>query len=98
MRNATRMMMLNRERDGQTDMRYPDTGYGTENRSRDYDRGREAPGRATRGTLTWDNTRGAESAYRGDYGGTNYPRAEMDEVESRRRRDSRGRFRSGMDG
>jgi hypothetical protein len=68
------------------------------NRSGDYDRGSEMPGKASRGTLTWDNTRGAESAYRGDYGGNNYPRYEMNEPESRRRRDSLGRFRSEMDG
>lgn len=61
---------------------------------------------ASRGTLTWHNTRGAESAYRDGYDRTeqnygqrmNYPRSEMDEPESRRRRDSRGRFRSEMDG
>lgn len=95
--------MLSRERDGRTDMRYPDMGYGMENRNRDYDRGTETGGRATRGTLTWDNTRGAKSTYRGGYGSMNggqmnYPRSEMNEPESRRRRDSRGRFRSEMDG
>lgn len=101
MTNATKMLMLSgdRNRDG-------------------YDRP-EAARRGSRGTLTWDNTHGAESAYRGGYGGRmgygdmnygdmtyggmdrdrmNYPRSEMDEPESRRRRDSRGRFRSEMDG
>ena len=103
MRNMTKMMLLNNERDGRTDMRYPDMrypdmGYGMENRNGSYDRGTETGGRTTKGTLTWDNTRGAESAYRGNYGGMNYPRSEMDEPEARRRRDSRGRFRSEMDG
>lgn len=104
MRNMTKMMLLNKERDGQTDMRYPGVGYGMESRGRDYDRGREMTDRASRGTLTWDNTRGAESAYRGGYAAMgyphydmNYPRSEMDEPEARRRRDSRGRFRSEMD-
>ena len=102
MRTATKAFMISANRNegeggSRTDMRYPDMGYGMENRERGYDRAREAPGRATRGTLTWDNTRGAESAYRDGYGGKSYPRSEMDEVESRQRRDSRGRFRSEMD-
>ena len=72
--------------------------YGPENRFRDrrgrehYDNGRYTPQSATRGTLTWDNTRGAYG------GGTNYPRAEMGEPENRQRRDSRGKFRSEMGG
>lgn len=96
MRNMTKMMLLNNGHGSQPNMRYPDMGgYGT---------GREMTGRESRGTLTWDNTRGAESAYRDGYGGRNYPRyddhprSEMDEPEARRRRDSRGRFRSEMDG
>lgn len=101
MRNFTKMALMseNSNRGNRTNM-----GYDMENRNGSYDRGGETGGRATRGTLTWDNTRGAESAYRGDYGGRNYPRyddhprSEMDEPESRRRRDSRGRFRSEMDG
>lgn len=77
------------------------------NRNGDYDRGSETPHRASKGTLTLDNTRGAENSYRGDYDGRTYPRyddgrmnyrPETDEPESRRRRDSRGRFRSEMDG
>lgn len=101
MRTATKAFMISANRnegeDGRrTDMRYP------------YMRDREMPDKASRGTLTWDNTRGAESAYRDGYGGKNYPRyddsrmnyprSEMDEPEARRRRDSRGRFRSEMDG
>lgn len=101
MRNFTKMALMseNANRGNRTNM-----GYDMENRNGSYDRGGETGGRATRGTLTWDNTRGAESAYRGDYGGRNYPRyddhprSEMDEPESRRRRDSLGRFRSEMDG
>lgn len=94
MRNFAKMAMMS----GSPDRSRTYMGYGTENRNGSYDRGGETGGRATRGTLTWDNTRGAESAYRGGYGGMNYPRADMGEVESRRRRDSRGRFRSEMDG
>lgn len=95
MRGATKMLMVS----GRVDkdyMRYPDMN---EHSGREHREGNGYDARkASRGTLTWDNTRGAESAYRGDYVGMNYPRAEMDEVESRRRRDSRGRFRSEMDG
>ena len=87
MRGATKMLMV---RNGSDNVR------GNE-QSRPYS--------GSRGTLTWDNTRGAESAYRDGYGRTeahggemNYPRSEIDEPESRRRRDSRGRFRSEMDG
>lgn len=103
MRSGAKMMMLSRERDSRTDMRYPNMGYGMENRNT----GTEMADRASRGTLTWDNTRGAESANRANYGEMNYPRyddsrmnyprSEMDEPEARRRRDSRGRFRSEMD-
>lgn len=101
MRNFTKMALMseNTNRSNRTNM-----GYDMENRNGSYDRGGETGGRATRGTLTWDNTRGAESAYRDGYGGRNYPRyddhprSEMDEPEARRRRDSRGRFRSEMDG
>lgn len=80
-------------------MNYGNMGYDMESRFRDrrdrdhYDNGQYAPRNDSSGTLTWDNSRGAESAYRGDYG-----RSEMNEPESRRRRDSRGRFRSEMDG
>ena len=95
MRGATKMLMVS-GRVGKDYMRYPDMN---EHSNREYREGSGYDARkASRGTLTWDNTRGAESAYRGDYGGMNYPRAEMDEVESRRRRDGRGRFRSEMDG
>lgn len=99
MRNFAKMALMS----GSPDRSRTDMGYGMENRNGSYDRGGETGGRATRGTLTWDNTRGAETAYRGGYGSMNggqmnYPRSEMDEVESRRRRDSRGRFRSEMDG
>lgn len=100
MRNFTKMALMseNSNRGNRTNM-----GYDMENRNGSYDRGGETGGRATRGTLTWDNTRGAESAYSGGYGSMNggqmnYPRSEMNEPESRRRRDSRGRFRSQMDG
>lgn len=100
MRNFTKMALMseNANRGNRTNM-----GYDMENRNGSYDRGGETGGRATRGTLTWDNTRGAESAYSGGYGSMNggqmnYPRSEMNEPESRRRRDSRGRFRSEMDG
>lgn len=100
MRNFTKMALMseNSNRSNRTNM-----GYDMENRNGSYDRGGETGGRATRGTLTWDNTRGAESAYSGGYGSMNggqmnYPRSEMNEPESRRRRDSRGRFRSQMDG
>jgi hypothetical protein len=100
MRGATKMLMVS-GRVGKDDMRYPDMN---EHRNKEYreDGGYDAR-KASRGTLTWDNTRGAESAYRGDYGSRNYPRyddhprSEMDEPEARRRRDSRGRFRSEMD-
>lgn len=99
MRNFTKMALMseNTNRGNRTNM-----GYDMENRNGSYDRGAETGGRATRGTLTWDNTRGAESAYSGGYGSMNggqmnYPRSEMNEPESRRRRDSRGRFRSEMD-
>ena len=67
-----------------------DERYRTENE-------RNRPYNDSKGTLTWDNTHGAESAYRGGYGGRiyprydGYPRSEMDEPEARRRRDSRGR-------
>lgn len=100
MRNFTKMALMseNANRGNRTNM-----GYDMENRNGSYDRSGETGGRATRGTLTWDNTRGAESAYSGGYGSMNggqmnYPRSEMNEPESRRRRDSRGRFRSEMDG
>lgn len=100
MRNMIKMQMLTGSRDKDGEVRYPHMGgdYGVEDRFRDrrgrehYDNGRYAPQSATRGTLTWDNTRGG-------YGGeVNYPRAEMGEPENRQRRDSRGQFRSEMDG
>jgi hypothetical protein len=105
MRGATKMLMISSRAD-KDDMRYPDMG---EYRGKEYREGGGYDARkASRGTLTWDNTRGAESAYRDGYGGKNYPRyddsrmnyprSEMDEPEARRRRDSRGRFRSEMDG
>lgn len=98
MRGVTKMAMLNMGRDERNDMRYPSMGgYDVNDRNGGYDRGREGTRRGSRGTLTWDNTRDAESAYRGGYGADRYPRSEMEEPESRRRRDSRGRFRSEMD-
>lgn len=110
MRNFAKMALMSGSPDrGRTDtsggqmnggyMNFGNMGYDMENRFRDrrgrehYDNGRYAPRNESSGTLTWDNSRGAESAYRGDYG-----RSEMNEPESRRRRDSRGRFRSEMDG
>lgn len=91
MRGPTKMLMVRNSSDDMQDERYR-----TENE-------RNRPYNDSKGTLTWDNTRGAESAYRGGYGGRiyprydGYPRSEMDEPEARRRRDSRGRFRSEMD-
>ena len=105
MRNFAKMALMSGSPDrGRMDtnggnMNYGNMGYDMESRFRDrrgrehYDNGRYAPRSESSGTLTWDNSRGAESAYRGDYG-----RSEMNELESRRRRDSRGRFRSEMDG
>lgn len=99
----------NRRDYDRTEMVMPYMGgdYDIQDRFRDrrgrehYDNGRYAPRSAKRGTLTWDNE--DESAYRNGKMryptriGYEYPNNDMDEMESRRRRDSRGRFRSGMD-
>lgn len=99
MRNFAKMALMS----GAPDRVQNNMGYGMGNRNGSYDRGATMPRNASRGTLTWDNPHGAESAYSGGYGSMNggqmnYPRSEMYEPESRRRRDSRGRFRSEMDG
>ena len=58
MRNFAKMALMS----GSPDRSRTDMGYGMENRNGSYDRGGETGGRATRGTLTWDNTRGEETA------------------------------------
>lgn len=86
-----------------TDMAMPYMGgdYDIQDRFRDrrgrehYDNGRYAPRNESTGTLTWDTTHDAERRKHEPM--DNYPRYEMDEMESRRRRDRRGRFRSEMD-
>lgn len=103
MRNMTKMLMLTGNRNEPSEMRRPNMGgdYTVEDRFRDrrgrehYDNGRYAPRNESTGTLTWDTRHKPEDAYRP---GMNYPYSGMTELESRQRRDSRGRFRSELDG